>query len=35
MEVEHFVSRGISEDTLSGKSTDQPILFEGNSPGKP
>jgi hypothetical protein len=35
MEFEHFVSRGISEEALSGKSTGQPTLFEGNSPGKP
>ncbi|KAF1366144.1 hypothetical protein EJ07DRAFT_170930 [Lizonia empirigonia] len=31
MKVEHFVSRGISEEALSGKSTGQPTLFEGNS----
>ncbi|KAI1669653.1 Chromo domain containing protein [Pyrenophora tritici-repentis] len=32
MEVEHFVSGGISEKALSGKSTGQPTLFEGDSP---
>jgi hypothetical protein len=35
MEVEHFVSGEISEKALSGKSTGQPTLFEGDSLGKP
>jgi hypothetical protein len=34
IEVEHLVSRRISEEALSGKSTSQSTLFEGNSPGK-
>ncbi|KAF2843969.1 hypothetical protein T440DRAFT_73027 [Plenodomus tracheiphilus IPT5] len=32
MEFEHFISRGTSEEALSGKSTGQPTPFEGDSP---